>query len=68
MLILRSEKLHHDSFKKQTDENESIIVGILGGISLLASILTLWLPETLGKKMPDTLEEGILKKHLCLTI
>ena len=31
---------------------------IFGGFTVLAGVLTLNLPETLGTKLPDTLEEA----------
>ena len=31
---------------------------IYGSVSVLAGLLTLFLPETLGQKLPETLEEG----------
>ena len=31
---------------------------IFGSVSVAAGLLTLFLPETLGQKLPETLEEG----------
>ena len=31
---------------------------IYGSVSVAAGLLTLFLPETLGQKLPETLEEG----------
>lgn len=48
----------------QGRQNQEAAIVIFGVTSILAGILTLFLPETLGKKLPDTLEEGLAFYYL----
>ncbi|GFT45234.1 organic cation transporter protein, partial [Nephila pilipes] len=38
--------------------HHSVPMAVPGGLSIISGLLMLLLPETLGKKVPDTLEEG----------
>ena len=40
--------------------NRSLTICIFSMVALIAGILTLFLPETLGKKLPDSIAEGKL--------
>ena len=43
----------------QGRQNQTAAILIFGLTSIIAGILTLFLPETHGKKLPDTLHEGL---------
>lgn len=32
---------------------------IFGGLSVVAGVASLWLPETLNRKLPETIEDAI---------
>ncbi|KAJ8316720.1 hypothetical protein KUTeg_005730 [Tegillarca granosa] len=42
------------------DIGQAVPLIIFGAASVFAGILSLWLPETLGHKLPETIEDGII--------
>ena len=41
--------------------NRDAVIVIFAVVALISGSLTLFLPETNGKPLPDTIEEGLLK-------
>ena len=48
--------------------NQPAAVAIFATLALMAGVLTLWLPETRGKKLADTIEEGEFVDIACAKV